>query len=230
MSATYWKSAGENIARGLGEKTIRKLGIGGKFIGRAGAVVGIGFLAYELFKHYKENIEAEPAYQEMRILQGELEKWTSAISCLGREPFEDRAYGSLEEGGAINALYPKQSIKGSQIKAADPKEAYALIGRAMNYLRQTENLLDDEDFTPKTEALVARLRRLQLRLSRDDDRRPIQKQLAQIVDEIRPIESGYAARIYDCSREIQKTLGSNVAWAAVSMTTLGLVKKPKPGQ
>ena len=38
MSATYWKSAGENIARGLGEKTIRKLGIGGKFIGRAGAV------------------------------------------------------------------------------------------------------------------------------------------------------------------------------------------------
>ena len=229
MSATYWKSAGDNIARGLGEKTIRKLGIGGKFFGRAGAVVGIGFLAYELFKHYKENIEAEPAYQEMRILQGELEKWTSAISCLGREPFEERAYGSLEEGGAINALYPKQSIKGSQIKAADPKEAYALIGRAMNYLRQTENFLDDEDFTPKTEELVSRLRRLQLRLSRDDDRRPIQKQLAQIVDDIRPIESGYAARIYDCSREIQKTLGSNVAWAAVSMTTLGLVKKPKPG-
>lgn len=230
MSTTYWKSAGENIARGLGEKTIRKLGIGGKFIGRAGAVVGIGFLAYELFKHYKENIEAEPAYQEMRILQAELEKWTSAISCLGREPFEEKPYGSLEEGGAINALYPKRSMTGSQLKAADPKEAYALIGRAMNYIRQTENLLDDEEFALKTEELVSRLRQLQLRLSRVDDLRPIQKQLAQIVDEIRPIESGYAARIYDCSREIQKTLGSNAAWAAVSMTTLGLVKKPKPGQ
>ena len=230
MSATYWKAAGENIARGLGEKTIRKLGIGGKFIGRAGAVVGIGFLAYELFKHYKENIEAEPAYREMRILQVELEKWTSTISCLGREPFEEKAYGSLEEGGAINALYPKKSMAESQVKAADPKEAYALIGRAMNYIRQTENLLCDEDFAFKTEELIARLRQLQLRLSRVDNMRSIQKELAQIVDEIRPIESGYAARIYDCSREIQKTLGCNAAWAAVSMTTLGLVKKPKPGQ
>ena len=227
MSSSYWKMAGESIARGLGEKTIRKLGLGGKFIGRAGAVVGIGFLAYELFKHYKENIESEPAYQEMRIIQVELEKWTSAISCLGREPHQEKAYGSLEEGGAINALYPKRSLAGSQIKDADPKEAYALIGRAMNYIRQTENLLDDEDFLSKTEELVSRLRNLQLRLSRVDDLRPIQKQLAQIVDEIRPIESGYAARIYDCSREIQKTLGSNAAWAAVSMTTLGLVKKPK---
>ncbi len=229
MGVAYWKAAGESLAGGFGKKTIRRLGIGGKFIGRAGAAVGFGFLAYELFKHYKENIEAEPAYREMRMLKVELEKWTSAISCLGREPWEEKAYGSLEEGGAINALYPKQSIKGSQLKAADPKEAYALIGRAMNYIRQTENLLDDEAFARRTEVLISRLRKIQLRLSRVDDLRPIQKQLAQIVDEIRPIEGGYAARIYDCRREIQKTLGSNAAWAAVSMTTLGLVKKPPAG-
>ncbi len=73
MSVSYWKTVGENIAKGLGAKTIRRLGTGGKFIGRAGAVVGVGFLAYELFKNYKENIEAEPAYKEMMILQAELE-------------------------------------------------------------------------------------------------------------------------------------------------------------
>ena len=117
--------------------------------------------------------------------------------------------------------------KPEPLRAADPKEAYALIGRAMNYIRQAENLLDDESFAPKTEELVSQLRRLQVDLSRVDDLRPIQQHLSQIVDEIRPIESGYAARIYDCSREIQKTLGSNAAWAAVSMSTLGLVKKPK---
>jgi hypothetical protein len=71
------------------------------------------------------------------------------------------------------------------------------------------------------------LRRLQLQVSQDDDYRPLQHQLAQIVNDLRPIENGYAGRIYDCSQEIQKTLGSNAAWAAVSMTTLGLVKKPK---
>ncbi|MFC1881105.1 hypothetical protein ACFL2S_06375 [Thermodesulfobacteriota bacterium] len=229
MSVPYWKTLGENIAKGLGEKTTRRLGIGGKFMGRAGAVVGIGFLAYELFKHYKENIEAEPAYQEMRILQAELEKWTSAISCLGREPFNDREYGSLEEGGAINALYKKKILTGPGTRGADPQEAYALIGRSMNYIRQTENIFEDAKFAEKKNSLVSSLRKIQLDISQADDYRPLQHQLSRIVDDLRPIENGYTARIYDCSREIQKTLGSNAAWAAVSMTTLGLVKKPKSG-
>jgi hypothetical protein len=227
MGAPYWKTVGENIAKGLGENTLRRLGIGGKFIGRAGAVVGIGFLAYELFKHYKENIEAETAYQEMRILQAELEKWSSAVSCLGREPFNDKEYGSLEEGGAINALYRKRTLVGPGTRAADPQDAYTLIGRSMNYIRQTENILNDEKFVEKKNTLVSHLRKIQLQISQTDDYRPLQERLARIVDDLRPIENGYTARIYNCSREIQKTLGSNAAWAAVSMTTLGLVKKPK---
>jgi hypothetical protein len=227
MSSSYWKLVGENIARGLGEKTIRRLGIGGKFIGRAGAVVGVGFLAYELLKNYKENIEAEPAYQEMMILQAELEKWTSAISCLGRDPFVEREYGSPEEGGAINALNKKKMLTGTGTRTADPQEAYALIGRSMNYARQTENILDNNKFAEKKSALVSTLRKIQLEIGQVEDHRPLQRQLARIVDDLRPIENGYTARIYDCSREIQKALGSNAAWAAVSMATLGLVKKPK---
>jgi len=225
MSASYWKIIGENIAKGLGAKTIRRLGAGGKVLGRTGAVVGIGFLAYEFIKSYKENIEKEPAYQEMKILQTELEKWTSAISCLGREPLEEYEFGSFDEGGAINALHRKKALKGRGVKPADPKEAYTLIGRSMNYIRQAENLLSDDRFEKKKKGLVSQLRKLQLQMSKFDDYRPIQKQLAQIVDEIRPIAAGYSSRIYDCSREIQKTLGSNAAWAATSMTTLGLIKK-----
>jgi len=227
MSASYWKMVGENIAKGLGEKTIRRLGTSGKVLGRTGAVVGIGFLAYELYKNYKENIENEPAYQEMMILQAELEKWISAISCIGREPAEEKEYGSFDEGGAINALYRKKVITGEGLRAANPKEAYALVGRSMNYIRRTENLLGDAEFDKKKNALVSQLRRLQLQISDADDFRPIQNELAQIVAEIKPIAGGYTARVYDCSREIQKTLGSNAAWAAISMATLGLVKKPQ---
>ncbi len=227
MSASYWKMVGENIAKGLGEKTIRRLGTSGKVLGRAGAVVGIGFMAYELYKSYKDNIENEPAYQEMMILQAELEKWTSAISCIGSEPAEEKEFGSFEDGGAINALYRKKVITGKGFRAADPKEAYALLGRSMNYIRQTENLLGDANFDEKKNVLVSQIRRLQLQISDAEDYRPIQNKLSQIVTEIRPIAGGYAARVYDCSREIQKTLGSNAAWAAVSMATLGLVKKPQ---
>ena len=227
MSASYWKMVGENIAKGLGEKTIRRLGTSGKVLGRAGAVVGIGFMAYELYKSYKDNIENEPSYQEMMILQGELEKWTSAISCIGSEPAEEKEFGSFEDGGAINALYRKKVITGKGYRAADPKEAYALLGRSMNYIRQTENLLGDANFDEKKNDLVSQLRKLQLQISDAEDYRPIQNKLAQIVAEIRPIAGGYSARVYDCSREIQKTLGSNAAWAAVSMATLGLVKKPQ---
>ena len=226
MSASYWKMVGESIAKGLGEKTIRRLGTGGKVLGRTGAVVGIGFMAYELYKSYKDNIENEPAYQEMMILQAELEKWTSAISCIGSEPAEEKEFGSFEDGGAINALYRKKVITGKGFRAADPKEAYALLGRSMNYIRQTENLLGDANFDEKKNDLVSQIRKLQLQISDAKDYRSIQNKLSQMVTEIRPIAGGYAARVYDCSREIQKTLGSNAAWAAVSMATLGLVKKP----
>ncbi len=161
------------------------------------------------------------------ILQAELEKWVSAISCIGSEPTVEKEYGSFDEGGAINALHRKKLIIGEGFRAANPKEAYTLIGRSMNYIRNTENLLGDTTFDPKKDALVSQLRRLQLQISDGHDYRPIQKKLGQIVDEIRPIAGGYTTRIYDCSREIQKTLGSNAAWAAISMTTLGLVKKPQ---
>jgi hypothetical protein len=162
----------------------------------------------------------------MMILQAELEKWTSAISCIGSEPAEEKEFGSFEDGGAINALYRKKVIIGKGFRAADPKEAYALLGRSMNYIRQTENLLGDANFDEKKNVLVSQIRSLQLQISDAEDYRPIQNKLSQIVTEIRPIAGGYAARVYDCSREIQKTLGSNAAWAAVSMATLGLVKKP----
>lgn len=227
MSAPYWKTVGANIARGLGGKTIRRLGLGGKFIGRAGTMVGVGFLAYELLKNYKENVEAEPAYQEMRILQDELAKWTSAISSLGRDTFLEKEYGSAEEGGAIDALFPQKVLTGQALIAPDPREAYALVGRAMNYIRQTENILNDEKYAAKKKALISNLREVQLQIKLVDEYRPLQHRLAGIVNDLRPIENGYTTRIYDCSREIQKTLGSNAAWAAVSMATLGMVKKPK---
>ena len=168
MSASYWKLVGEKIAKGVGGKTLGRLGAGGKVLGRAGAVVGIGFLAYEFLKNYKDNIENEPAYQEMMLLQAELEKWISAISCLGREPIQEKEYGSFDDGGAVNALYRKKSYQGQGSKDADPKEAYALIGRSMNYIRQTENLADDDRFETKKKGLVSQLRKLQLQISKVD--------------------------------------------------------------
>ena len=227
MSAGYWKYVGEKIANGLGTQTIQRLGSGGKLLGRAGAVVGIGFLAYEFIKSYKENIEMEPAYREMSVLQIELKKWAGAISCLGTEYCSEKKFGSFDEGGAINALYPKKSIKDQGVKKPDLKEAYTLIGRAMNYIRQTENIVGDEPFEKKKKALISLLRSLQLQVKKAEDLGAIQKELGRISAEIRPIAAGYSARIYDCSREVQKTIGTNAAWAAVSMTTLGLVKKPR---
>ena len=224
---SYWKTAGETIAKGLGDKTIRRFSVGGKLLGRTGAVLGIGFLAYELFKSYKENIEKEPAYKEMVILQREMEKWTSAISCLGRQPFEEKEYGSFDEGGAINALYRKKGLGGTSVKPADPGQAFSLIARATDYIMEVENLWEEDTFEEKRKTLITRLKSIRNQLNTTSDFLAIQNQLARIVDEIRPIESGYASRIYDCSREIQKTLGSNAAWAAISMTTLGLFKKPE---
>ncbi|MFZ1956447.1 MAG: hypothetical protein WAU34_13215 [Desulfobacterales bacterium] len=227
MAATYWKMVAENIAKGLGPKTIGRLGAGGRLLARAGGVVGVGFLAYELFNSFKENIESEPAYQEMVILQQELEKWGSAVSSIGRKPFKDEEYGDLAEGGAINALHEKLLLDGKETKPADPEVAAGLIERAIGYMKETENLLDDKDFEARRSDLIERLEILRRKISTQDDYPPIQKELTDIVSVLKLIESAYSSRIYDCSREIQRHQGSNAAWAALSMVTLGLVKKPK---
>ena len=227
MAATYWKMVAENIAKGLGPKTIGRMGAGGRLLARAGGVIGVGFLAYELFNSYKENIESEPAYQEMVILQQELERWGSAVSSIGRKPFKGEEYGDLDEGGAINALHEKRLLDGKETKPADPEEAARLIKRAIGYIKETENLLDDEDFEAKRSDLIGRLEILRQGITTQNDYPPIQKELTDIVDVLKLIESAYSSRIYDCSREIQKQQGSNAAWAALSMATLGLVKKSK---
>ena len=227
MAATYWKMVAENIARGIGPKAIGKLGTGGRFLARAGGVIGVGFMAFELFKSYKDNIEGESAYKEMVILQQELEKWGSAVSCIGRVPFQAEGFGDLNEGGAINALYEKKLLGGQQSRPADPGEAANLIQRAIGYIGETENIFEDAEFEAKRSDLIARLKELQGEIAAADDYAPIQKGLSEIVTLLRPIESAYSSRIYDCSREIQKKAGSNAAWAALSMVTLGLVKKPK---
>ena len=227
MAVTYWKMVAENIAKGLGPKAIGKLGAGGKFLGRAGGVVGVGFMAYELFKSYKDNIESEPAYQEMVILQPELEKWGSAVSCIGRKPFSDDQYGDLDEGGAINALHKKRMLGSEKTKPADPEEAAKLIERSIGYIKETENVFEDNAFDGKKSDLIERLEILQQKIASDEGYAGIQKELAEIVTVLKPIESACSSRIYDCSQEIQKKIGSNAAWAALSMVTLGLVKKPK---
>jgi len=227
MTGVYWKMVAENVAKGLGPKTISRLGLSGRVLARTGVVVGAGFMAYELFKSYKDNIENEPAYQEMTVLQQELEKWGSAISCIGRQPYEDKKYGSLEEGGAINALYPKKLSADDASKPPDPSEAAELIERAVGYIEKTENVFEDKEFKDKRSDLVDRLEKLRQEIEKRKKYGSIQKKLGQIAADIKPIESAYSARIYDCSREIQKNQGSNAAWAAVSMVTLGFVKKPK---
>ncbi|MDP4856346.1 MAG: hypothetical protein NWR42_02960 [Desulfobacterales bacterium] len=226
MAATYWKIAAEKIAKGLGPKTIGKLGTSGRLFARAGGVIGIGFMAFELFKSYKDNIENEPAYKEMVILQHEFEKWGSAVSCIGRKPFRDEQYGDLDEGGAINALHKKRFLDSKETKPADPEEAVALIKRAIGYIEGTENVLEDTEFEGKRSDLIKRLERLRQKITTSEDYSPIQKELTEIMTVLKPIESAYSSRIYDCSREIQKKAGSNAAWATLSMVTLGLVNKP----
>lgn len=227
MSLSYWKMVAESVAKGLGPKTLQRLGAGGRILGRAGAVAGVGFMAFELFKSYKDNIEAEPAYQEMVILQEELEKWGSAISSLGRGPYVDKPYGDHDEGGAINALYAKRALSGAGILPPEPETAAELIQRALDYILETENLSEDDAFDEKRGALSDTLSQLIQEIADTAEYAAIQKKLAEVVDEIRPIERGYATRIYECSQEIQKNIGSNAAWAAISMATLGMIKKKK---
>ena len=94
-----------------------------------------------------------------------------------------------------------------------------------DFILETVNLLGDGQYERNRKRLVSRLRYLQGSIHEVEHFAPVQRELSRIVNQIRPIESSYASRIYDCNREIQKTLGANAAWAGISTLTMGLLKK-----
>ena len=235
MVKTYLKTLGEILAKKVGPKA---LGTGGRIAGRVAAVGAIAWSTYEFFSTLNKNIKNEPAFQEMVKYKQEFEKWSSAVSCIGREPYTQGALGSLDEGGCINALSKKKTLNlgGRQSSKQDtimpdPKLAKELLERAIDYIAKTENLAGDENFEEQKENLVEKLRDLNNQIKcpyqPNIDYSPIQEELSEIVKSIKPINSDYRTKIYRCQAKLQETMPRNAGWAMASTLTMGLVKKKK---
>lgn len=226
----YWRTLGELVKK-VGSKTL------GRVAGRTIAIGALALGTYEFFSTLNKNMKDEPAFQEMTKYKLELEKWSSAISCIGREPYVKGALGSIDEGGCINALSKKQTLnleglssKQSTI-APDPELAKELLDRAINYATQTENLAGNERFEKQKENLIKKLTALNNQIEHPHkhgiDYSPIQQGLSEIVRSIVPIEAEYNTKVYEYQTKLQKTTPRNVAWSLITTLTMGIVKKKK---
>ncbi|MCG2719037.1 MAG: hypothetical protein L6408_09440 [Nanoarchaeota archaeon] len=209
------------LAKKAGPKVLKT---GGKVAGRVAVFLGIAVSLYELGVEYKRNIEDEPVFQEMQTYQKELEKWGTAVSCLGRDS-KTKGYGSFDEGGCINALAPKKTINTGQTIDPDYKQGKELLERAIYCVQETENLLDDGQFEQDKESLLQKLNNLETRIQPNQNYEQIRFELGKVVKEIQPRESQYRTKIYNCQKELDKTFPNNAAWATASAATLGIVTK-----
>lgn len=226
----YWRTLGELVKK-VGSKTL------GRVAGRTIAIGALALGTYEFFSTLNKNMKNEPAFQEMTKYKSELEKWSSVISCIGREPYVERALGSINEGGCINALSKKQTLnleglssKQSTI-APDPELAKELLERAINYTTQTENLAGNKCFEKQKENLIKKLTALNNQIEHPYkhgiDYSPIQRELSELVRSIIQIEAEYNTKVYEYQTKLQKTTPRNAAWSLTTTLTMGIVKKKK---
>ncbi len=212
----YVRGAAEQVVTGAAVKLgTRILG------GPAGIAINVAASAGPLAK--KVFFGIRDINKELKALYEEKSYWSSAISCIGRNPYTPGTVCSLDEGGAICALARKHRITldtryGSRGVEADiiitdsmggdeeyyfppdPKRAKGLVSGAVAYLKEaTCTTVQIEQFDKKRNAIVKRLEGLESILETKtnprEDYSNIQGMLLYEVERMISIETVYQSKI-----------------------------------
>ena len=200
MTASYLSLVGENLTTSARMIGLSRLAGLSRVIGRAAGAAGIAYVVYEAGTFAIAKNPSNPALKKLAQFQAEREKWQGMVSCLGREPYEEGKVGSIDEGGAINALYPKTNYGGQQL-SPNKAEARALVERCGELLETTVNQTGSSEFDAAKQELCTKLDELKQSLASDDPKlAAIQREISTVVALIKPIESSYIAKAYELAQ------------------------------
>ncbi|MCP4692333.1 MAG: hypothetical protein GY859_30085 [Desulfobacterales bacterium] len=200
MNTAYLSLVGENLAASARMIGLTRLAGLSRVLGRAAGAAGIAYAVYEAGTFAISRSPDNPARKKLNEFREEREKWQGMISCLGRDPYEDGKIGSIDDGGAINALYTKINYGGQQIPP-EKEEAQTLVDRFSELLNKTINLTGFDEFDEGTKELEAKLKDLKESLHRERENfADVQMEMSTIVSLIKPIESFYMAKEYELSQ------------------------------
>ncbi len=200
MNTAYLSLVGENLAASARMIGLTRLAGLSRVVGRAAGAVGVAYAVYEAGTFALSKNPANPALKKLAKYRDEREKWQGMISCFGRDPYEDGKVGSIDDGGAINALYTKVNYGGQQIPP-DKEEAQTLVDRFSGLLDKSVNLTGFDEFDEGKKELEGKLSDLKESLSREEENfADVQMEMSTIVTLIKPIASFYAAREYELSQ------------------------------
>ncbi len=88
----------------------RLFGTLGRVAGRTISAVSWGYTIYEVGKAVNRSMKHSPVQQEIEAVRKEYIKWSSAISCIGRDAYHENEMASIHEGGAITYLGKRELI------------------------------------------------------------------------------------------------------------------------
>ncbi len=164
------------IVKGL--VTSKGIKLGSRFLGRSVGVIGVGISGWSSVKVFRTYLKDDPHNQRLAALQEEIGKWSDAISCLGRDPYNIGELCNIHDGGAINALGYKELVripntryplpeegfnfeyhlkpdeargaKKSMYVEPNPTEAITLIERSIEYVGKTEDIKRVKDYQTRS--------------------------------------------------------------------------------
>jgi len=190
----------------------------GRVFGRAAGTIGLALTAYSVTSKYIKYVKNDADAKRIQEYANEMYKWSSAISCIGREPYKVGDICTLDKGGAINDLGDKiavpilstrytQDISNTVIPPA-PNKAKELVLRAIDYITDTHNNLGIKNFIKQKQEIIKQFKSVDEKLEPEYnskmDYTPFQISLSSIVRKMVSIEWEYNLAISKLVNKLNK--------------------------
>jgi len=125
----------------------------------------------------------------------------------------------------------KGVFSGNEIVNPDPAKSKRFITRAVEYIKTTNNELDQKDFDSQRDDVIERLRKIHDQLGSQYnlffDYNPIQEQLFEVVEDIYNLKLQYASEIGSIGEGKKKRMAKYIGVAAGSFVLGNLAPKSK---
>lgn len=210
----------------INQKGLEKIiGTGSKYFGRFGRVAGrfatvatVIVTAYSVTKKFRAYLKNDPNAKKIAGLSREHQKWTTAISCLGSDPYSPGYICAIEKGGAINALGEKISIsklttrypEGACTFDPEPEKAKKLIQKSINKVVTATDNLGIENYTKTRIKILDDLNKINAELEPEFNPKinytPYQQEISNIVRKMYDIEWDYNKEISRRVKELHKKI------------------------
>ena len=212
MGYTYSSHIGNKIA----SHGLRKAGNGARFLGRAAVIAAIALTLKDTLGGWSDGLKNNPYHDELIVIAHEYRFWGIGKDYIGRKRFNHEKKEWFYESGAIFNLEKKKL-----------KEAVRDIGKSLEMIGQTKNIVDTDEFEDLRKRVIDVLVQTREALTTDQvvsDLPSHLKTLVDLDDGIEPYVRGLGSRLRTLQEKVQKSAAKGLGEGVKKALMLDLFK------